>query len=176
MAVGGAGADMLAIGGSVTVNSIANDVDSHISGGSNVSAAGNASVLANESATMLTAAGGIAVAATQRGAAVGAAIAYNYVGGGFNPANPDQTNPNPTTTDGITAYIDDSTVNVGGSLTVAAGFGPPSSLPGSVQPRTSPWRPSHCPRSSPTRSPACRRRRRGRYLRARRGDRPQLHR
>ena len=48
MAVGGAGADMLAIGGSVTVNSIANDVDSHISGGSNVSAAGNASVLANE--------------------------------------------------------------------------------------------------------------------------------
>ncbi len=63
---------------------------------------------------------------------MGAAIAYNFVGGGFNPADPDQTNPSPTTSDGITAYIDDSTVNVGGSLTVAAGFGPPSSLPGSA--------------------------------------------
>ena len=131
IAVGGAGAATFSFGGSVSINSIANDVDSHISDGSNVSTKGNASVLANESATMLTAAGGVAASTGAQSGAVGAAIAYNFVGGGFNPSDPDQTNPSPTTSDGITAYIDDSTVNVGGTLTVAAGFGPPSSLPGS---------------------------------------------
>ncbi len=126
IAVGGSGGSGFALGGSITINSIANDLDAHISNGSAITAHGNVSVTASEGATMYVLAGGIAVSTGS--AAVGASIAYNYMGGSFDPANPDAVDHNSATTNGITAYIDGSTVEAGGSVTVGAGFAPPSSV------------------------------------------------
>ena len=68
-----------------------------------------------------------------RGAAVGAAIAYNYIGGSFDIANPDVVNRTATATDQITAYIDNATVTAGGDVDVSAGYAPPTTpLPTSV--------------------------------------------
>lgn len=122
-AVGVAGSSgSLAIGGSITVNSIANTIDAHISNGSTITTAGNLNVSAAEQNTLVVFAGGVGVAGT--GAAVGAAVAYNYMGGSFDAFNPDQRNRDSTAVNAVSAYIDASQVTVGGDLTVAAGFKP----------------------------------------------------
>ena len=96
VAVGAAGTGSgFALGGSITVNAIANDVDTHISD-STVDAHGSVSLMAIESAVMVVVAGAVAI--SLEGAAVGGAIAYNYIGGSFDPANPDLTGTASTTT------------------------------------------------------------------------------
>jgi hypothetical protein len=130
IAVGAAGSGTsFTLGGSITVNSIANDVDAHIAD-SAVSEAGSVEVEAAESGVMAVVAGGIAV--SLGGAAVGAAFAYNYVGGGFDPANPNVINKSSAATDQISATITNSSVNSSGDIDVLADFGaPPAALPGS---------------------------------------------
>src|SRR5262249_44842079 len=59
-------------------------------------------------------------------AAVGGAIAYNYVGGGFDPTSPDLVNKPSDITDQVTAYIDGSSVDADGNIVVTAGFGAPT--------------------------------------------------
>ena len=87
VAAGGTDADKVAIGGSVTVNSVANTVTADIDS-STVSSSGDLSVTASEDAMEVVIAGAIAIAS---GAAFGAAVAYNYVGESFNTANPDDS-------------------------------------------------------------------------------------
>ena len=60
---------------------------------------------------------------------VGAAIAYNYVGGSFDPANPDLIHRPTGITDQVTAYIDGSSVSAGGNVVVTAGYTAPT-VPG----------------------------------------------
>ncbi|WP_165229868.1 hypothetical protein, partial [Aquisphaera insulae] len=130
LAAGGAGADSFAMGGSVAVNAITNGVDAHIAS-SSASSSGDMSVTATESATTVAVAGGVGVAAPgggSTGSAVGAAVAYNYVGQSFDPANPatvSTSTPNGSTT---TAYIESSTMVSGGRLQVSAGYVPASPL------------------------------------------------
>ncbi|MBS3951841.1 MAG: LEPR-XLL domain-containing protein, partial [Methylomicrobium sp.] len=123
LAVGGAGAQDFALGGSVMVNSIANTVDAHISKNSDVFARTDLSVTARESSSLVAIGGGIGVAV--KGSAVGAAIAYNYVGGSFDDANPNLISRDSTATNKISAYIDDSKAVADGNITVAGGFTPP---------------------------------------------------
>src|SRR5262249_38278009 len=70
---------------------------------------------AAESATMVAVAGGIAISPGR--AAAGASIAYNYLGGSFDPANPNVIDKNTTATDQITASINNSRVQPGGHPT-----------------------------------------------------------
>src|SRR5262249_25897009 len=84
--VGGAGGENFTFGGSLSINSIANDVDAHIDD-STVTADDNLNVSAYEEPIMVVLAGGIAISGS--GAAVGAAIAYNYIGGSFSEDDPD---------------------------------------------------------------------------------------
>ena len=133
VAVGAAGTGSgFALGGSITVNAIANDVDTYISD-STVDAHGSVSLMAIESAVMVVVAGAVAI--SLEGAAVGGAIAYNYIGGSFDPANPDLTGTASTTTSSskhqVSATITGSKVTAGGTVTVEADFGPPPELPGS---------------------------------------------
>ncbi len=128
VAVGGAGGDDFAFGGSLTVNAVTNTVDAHISQNSYVATPGSVFVTAAESARLIDIAGGIAVAPSGT-AAVGAAVGLNYLGGSFNAASP--TTISTTTaasSNAISAYIDNSTILAGGSITVATGIKPPSSL------------------------------------------------
>ena len=124
VAAGGADADKVAIGGSVTVNSVANTVTADIDS-STVSSSGNLSVAASESAMEVVVAGAIAIAS---GAAIGAAVAYNYVGESFDTANPEVA-AHGSSTSSCAASISNSTVKVGGNLLVSAGYGPPNPLP-----------------------------------------------
>ena len=134
--VGAAGTgEGFAAGGTVTVNSIANDVDAHISDSTVTATGGSVSVIAVESAIMVVVAGALAI--SLEGAAVGGAIAYNYIGGSFDPANPNLTAPTPGSTSttttaphGVSATITGSKVKAGGTVTVKADFGPPPDLPG----------------------------------------------
>ena len=69
-------------------------------------------------------------------AAVGAAIAYNYVGQSFDTANP-AVAEHYVPVDGAnnascTAYIDSSTLTVAGNLEVSAGYQPQDSLPSTI--------------------------------------------
>ena len=142
LAAGGAGADGFALGGSLSINSIADTVETYINN-STVSSSGNMSVTSSESATMVVVAGGVGVAAPSSkagpvtsggkgpngGSAVGAAIAYNYIGGDFDPANPDHVDNTTNVGASNLAYINNSTVTVGGNLTVSAGLTPPSTTP-----------------------------------------------
>ena len=84
--MGAAGGQDFALGASISVNSIANTVDAHISNSTDNRANGDITVSASEAAGLYSVAGGIGVALG--GSAVGAALAYNYIGGSFNPANP----------------------------------------------------------------------------------------
>ena len=124
VAVGAAGGDAFALGGSLTINSIANTLDAHISN-STVNVPASVDVSASESAVMVVLSGGIAIAG---GDAVGAAIAYNYIGGSFDPANPDHVDRTSTATDQVTAYIANSGVSAGGNITVTTGVEPPTTL------------------------------------------------
>ena len=63
------------------------------------------------------------------GAAVGAAIAYNYVGKSFDDANPAVVDHSEPSGSSSQAYIDNSNVTVGGDLQVSAGYSPSSPLP-----------------------------------------------
>ena len=122
--------DGFALGGSVTVNLIDNDVDAHISNSTVSAPEGSVDLQAFESAVMAVLAGGIAVSVD--GVAVGAAIAYNYIGGTFDPANPEATTTTDTTTiHGVSATITSSTVTAGKNVSVVASFGSPAQLPGS---------------------------------------------
>src|SRR5207247_941752 len=69
-------ADTFALGGSVSLNKIANTLDTHVAAGANVLAAGTVRVTATDDATIDSLAGGVAVAG---GAAIGAALATNDI-------------------------------------------------------------------------------------------------
>ncbi|MGA2700304.1 MAG: hypothetical protein ABSH35_04325 [Isosphaeraceae bacterium] len=131
IAVGAAGSgEGFALGGSITVNSIANDVDTHISDSTVDASSGSVNLQAVESAVMVVLAGGIAI--SLGGAAFGASIAYNYIGGSFDPANPNAiSKPSTTTNHQISATITNSKVTAGQNVSVEASFGPPPDLPGS---------------------------------------------
>jgi len=128
MAAGGAGADQADVAGSVTINSVANVVAAYITGGSVVSASGDLDVTASESSMEVVVAGDGGVA----GAAIGAALACNYVGQSFNTANPDEEDEAETSDGSSEASISDSTAIVGGNLLVSAGYQPQAPLPGTT--------------------------------------------
>ncbi len=138
VAIGGATADTCALGGSVTINSVANTVAAYIEG-STITTGGDLDVTAAEAAHEVVVAGAFAwtTAATGTGsAAVGAAIAYNYVGQSFDTDNP-AVSEHYVTVDGAnnascTAYIDNSTLTVAGNLDVSAGYQPQGTLPSTI--------------------------------------------
>ena len=77
---------------------------------------------------MYVIAGGVGISLS--GAAVGAAIAYNFMGGSFDPANPeDASEEDSNAQDSMTAYIDGSAVTASGNISVTVGFAPPASTP-----------------------------------------------
>ena len=96
--VGGSGAGSFALGGSVSLNDIANTVEASISGAAMVTA-GSVSLAASDTSEIDALAGGIAVAGT---AAVGAAVATNDIG------------------NTILASLNGSEVTVTGALTLSA--------------------------------------------------------
>ncbi|MBQ0721029.1 MAG: LEPR-XLL domain-containing protein [Gammaproteobacteria bacterium] len=111
-AVSGSGGGAAAGAGSLSLNWIRNNITAHISDGATVSATTDGALVnvhADDKSTMNTLAGAGAGAGT---AAIGASIAYNYVGG--NPDDPTSADRNQ-----IKAYIDNATVNAD-SLRVAA--------------------------------------------------------
>ena len=74
----------------------------------------------------------VAIAVGAGGAAFGASIAYNYIGGSFDPANPNAiSKPSTTTNHQVSATITNSKVTAGQNVSVEASFGPPPELPGS---------------------------------------------
>ena len=75
----GSGGTGVAGAGTITINSIANTVDAHISSDSTVTASSDVTVNSSEAASEYVAALGIA--GSTGGAAIGAAIAYNFIGG-----------------------------------------------------------------------------------------------
>lgn len=91
LAIGGAGAGAAALAGSLSLNWIRNDVDAHISGGSVHANLGAIDVHAEDNATINALAGGVSLAG---GAAGGAAIAWNYLGG--DPSTPGADDRNTT--------------------------------------------------------------------------------
>src|SRR5262249_49517801 len=131
IAGGVAGGDKFTFGGSLAVNSIANTVTADITN-STVSAQHSVSVTATESPVMVVLAGGIAV--SQSGGAGGAAIAYNFIGGSFDQANPNLITRPSSANDQIGAFIENSTVTAtNGDVDVLAGYKKPDTLPnGSV--------------------------------------------
>ncbi|MCR9293765.1 MAG: hypothetical protein NXI32_13655, partial [bacterium] len=118
-----------ALGGSLTVNSIANTINAHIKDSARIHAGEDLSVQALSSNVLVTVAGGFSAALGSWGNAVGAAIAYNFVGGYFDLANPDaiDRDPKDEDKDQITAYIHESPVEVGGDIMVDAGYQAPAS-------------------------------------------------
>ena len=88
--------------GSIALNWIHGTADAHIAGAKTVTARGPVKVTASDISEIDVGAGAIAI--NQGGtAAVGAAIAYNYIGG-------DRDNASATTVNSTKAYISDSTV------------------------------------------------------------------
>ncbi|HEV3085266.1 MAG TPA: hypothetical protein VGY66_36260, partial [Gemmataceae bacterium] len=98
MAVDGSGAAVGAGAGSVALNWINNDVEAKIadiSASENISAAGLLEVTASDHSTIDSLAGAVAIAgigASAGSGAIGASIAYNYLGG--DPNDPNTTNNN----------------------------------------------------------------------------------
>ncbi len=145
IAMGGAGAQGFAMGGSVAVNSLANTVDAHIGGSiasSTVTAGGDVSVTAAKMASMVVIAGAGAATTAGGTGAFGASLAYNYAGGEFDPENPNAISyntgahgsQNPSVAGGdddasTTAYIDNSSVTAGGRVIVSAGYEAPDLVP-----------------------------------------------
>ncbi len=122
------GGDSIAGAGSAAINSIAGTVDAHVADKANVQTAGDITIVAAQSAPMVSVAGGVAVSG---GTALAGAISYNYIGGSEGLLNPD--NLNPSTADpvsaqvvssaSVTAYIDNATViSTGGSISVDGGL------------------------------------------------------
>ncbi|NOY98599.1 MAG: hypothetical protein GXP40_05255, partial [Chloroflexi bacterium] len=148
LALGGGGGQNVGFGGSLTVNSISNMVDAHISGTSgapsDIDATGNISITAHESAVMYVIAG--AGAGSTGSTAFGASVAYNYVGGNFDPVNPnvvsfidgvsDTGTKQPVvagadslTKSNVTAYISYTYLYTSGELTLTGAFDSPQPLP-----------------------------------------------
>ncbi len=100
LSVSGGGAGSVALAGSLSLNWVRNDVDAHISGGSVTANAGTVRVEAEDNAGIHAVAGaGIGSGSV----AVGASVAFNYLGG--DPANPGSSNRNT-----IEAFIDGGAV------------------------------------------------------------------
>jgi hypothetical protein len=78
---GGAGGDDKSISGAgtLTINSVANTVDAHIIGSPDVHASGDVAVNSSEAASAIVVA--LTGAGSGTGSAIGASIAYNYIGG-----------------------------------------------------------------------------------------------
>jgi hypothetical protein len=114
--IGGTGSagSGISLGGSIAVNYIKNTVYAHIkaagSTASNVTANGNLSVLAKDTASIATLSGNVAASIGGKGS-VGLAFAVNDIN------------------DSVSAAIEGSKVSAGGDLIVTAEFAKPSSLP-----------------------------------------------
>jgi hypothetical protein len=117
-----AGSAPFALGGSITANSIVNTLDAYIADGSDVTSYGDIDITGSESSSMYVLAGG--VAAGQSTVAVGAALGFNYMGGGFDPADPNDYGTTSPTQNSINVYIDDATVSTQGNLTLSTGVKP----------------------------------------------------
>ena len=107
VALGAAGGDKFALGGSVAVNETTNIVEAYITNGnSTVNAHGDITISAGDSTTMIVVSGGFAGSSK---VAVGAAVSVTNVA------------------DTIEAYIDGATVtSSAGKVNVNAGFAPPT--------------------------------------------------
>ncbi len=140
IAAAGGGGKTIGGAGTLTINSIANTVDAHMTN-STVHALSNISVVASEAATLFAAA--LAGAGALNGTAIGASIAYNYVGGP-EPADPNVLSYDDGVVDGtksvnvrdddtteksnVIAIIDNSDILAGGEVIVLAGFDDPTKL------------------------------------------------
>ena len=101
-AVSGTGAGTVGVAGSLTLNWIRSTVSAEILDSATVGAsAGTVFVKAKDAATLNSVAGGFSGAGT---AAIGAAVAYNWIGG-------DPDNPVAATSNAIQATVDNATVN-----------------------------------------------------------------
>ena len=141
-AAAGGAATTISGAGTIVINSIANAIDASITQ-SVVTAAGDVQVAATEGATMCSVA--VAVAGSANGSGIGAMLAYNYIGGTINPADPNVVSINDGVVDGtfvastadsgttsdVSAVIEDSAVIAGGRVVVASGFQDPATLPDS---------------------------------------------
>ncbi len=108
MAVSGSGAGTFALGGSVDLNDIENNVNAYASS-STLTGANGLTVAAADSSTMFVVAG--AIAGSSGTAAIGASVSDNVV------------------SDSIAAYLDGTKVTGTSSVSVSAGFNDPHSLP-----------------------------------------------
>jgi len=99
LTLGGAGAGSFALGGSLSVNIVKNEIDAHVGNGSGVNAAGDVLVWATDDTSILAGAGGFAGAGST---AIGASIASN------------------DTADSTKAYIAGSTIEAGANVEVKA--------------------------------------------------------
>ena len=105
--VGGVGVSIgsgWGVGGSVSINIIADTVDAHISDSSQVTAGGAVSLSASDQSLIVAIAGGVSV--SFGGKAVGASISYNRI------------------SNALTAYIADSIVHAGASVSLSATSSP----------------------------------------------------
>ncbi len=105
--VGGVGVSIgtgWAVAGSLSVNVIADTVDAHVSDGSQVTSGGAVSLSASDQSLIVAIAGGIAV--SFGGKAAGGSISYNRI------------------SNAITAYIADSMVHAGASVSLSATSSP----------------------------------------------------
>ncbi len=140
LGVAGAGGMAVSGAGSIDINSIGNDVAAYIKN-SIVIAGNDVSVQADEASSLYAAS--LAGAISSDSSAIGAQIAYNYVGGSISPFDPNvlvffggtvagAKDPNlssdsSTATSNVTAYIDGSSVDAGGQVIVTSGFDNPDS-------------------------------------------------
>ena len=111
--VAGAGADTFAFGAAISLNWMRNTVEAYISNGADVDAAGDITVVATDNAHIISVAVGAAGADTT---AVGAAIAYNFIGG--DPGDPSRgvdANRDAIQEGIVRAYIDGSSTTVDSS-------------------------------------------------------------
>jgi hypothetical protein len=126
LAVGGAvssGSSPFTLGGSITVNSVVNTIDAHIPDGAIVAALGDVDVTGAESSQKYVVSGGLALSAGA--VAIGASLAFNYMGGGFDVAHPDTYGTRSSNTNAINAYIDAASVKSNtGNINVSTGLVP----------------------------------------------------
>ena len=141
-AAGGGSTNSIGGAGSIAINSVANSVDAHITD-STITTLGDLLVSSSEAATLY--AFSLAVGLSGEGGGVGAVLAYNYIGGVIDPADPNVisyddgavsgtkdpqvSGDNTTATSNITAYIDGSSVQSAGKITVTAGLANPDQQP-----------------------------------------------
>ena len=126
--------------GSIAINSIVGAVDAHIAQGADVEAAGDITIVASQSAPMVSVSGALGIST---GLALGGAFSYNYIGAGGNTLSPTVVN-NPGTLQGptdseVTAYIENAIViSTGGSIAVDGGLVAPGTALASQVPTDTP--------------------------------------